>query len=60
MKRDLHNLKWTSTAQITTVLKNHHDQSEHQITQGHQSHKIPRRVINVHAEAFHEQNLAHA
>jgi len=36
--------------QITTFLKNHHDQNGHQITQGHQSRNIPRRVINAHAE----------
>ena len=56
------NVTCTSTAQITTVLNNHHDQNEHQITPRHQSHKIARMVINAHAEvqAFHEQNLAHA
>ena len=46
MKRDSHNLNLgfsqlkrnlASTAQITTVLTNHHDQNEHQITQGHQT-----------------------
>ena len=60
MKRDLQNLNlgfiqlirnvhFDSTDHMT-VLKNHHDQNEHQIMQGHQSCKIPRRVLNAHAE----------
>jgi len=60
MKRDLQNLNlgfiqlirnvhFDSTDHMT-VLKNHHDQNEHQIMQGHQLRKIPRRVLNAHAE----------
>ena len=59
MKRNLHNLNFGFIQLKRNVHfdstdhdcpKNHHDQNEHQITQRHQSRKIPRRVINTHAE----------
>ena len=59
MKRDLHDLNLGFILLKHNVHfdsadhncpKNHHDQNEHQITQGHQSRKIPRRVINAHVE----------